>query len=194
VTRDTLKRHVNTHGAAAIAAWTDQDPRDHRRACEACARGKQRCDGGGAGSAPCGKCISKGRQCVYPTSSVRGHNVYGESEITDNHSPADPTHLDEPFHTQVAEPFITQNVPVTMTVDGEGEPMQHDISEQTAAVPAAVDMFSVQLDYGLPWDDFLVSPQFMFPFSLPHPLGSEAPRTTALKCRKKMHTMATTWV
>jgi hypothetical protein len=120
--------------------------------------------------------------------------VYGESEITDNHSPADPTHLDEPFHTQVAEPFITQNVPVTMTVDGEGEPMQHDISEQTAAVPAAVDMFSVQLDYGLPWDDFLVSPQFMFPFSLPHPLGSEAPRTTALKCRKKMHTMATTWV
>ncbi|KAF4332152.1 hypothetical protein FBEOM_14057 [Fusarium beomiforme] len=65
--RDTLKRHVSTHGTAALAAWTQDNARfsrdQQRRACEACARAKQRCDG--RRPAPCTKCTSRGRRCVY---------------------------------------------------------------------------------------------------------------------------------
>jgi hypothetical protein len=53
--------------------------------------------------------------------------------------------------------------------------MQYDPSEVTAAVPTANDMFSVQLDYGFLWDDPLVSPSFMFPFSPPYSLGTRGP-------------------
>ena len=172
MTRDTLKRHVSTHGAAAIAAWTDQEPRDHRRACEACAKAKQRCDGGGVSSAPCSKCMNKGRQCVYPASSAHEGNMDGESVMIDTQPPGDLTQDDGPFHTQASEPFITQSGPMTMHADGGENSMQHDSSEQTAAVPPAADVFSTQLDYGLPWDDFLVSPQFLFPFSPPQSLGT----------------------
>ncbi|TVY63357.1 Zinc finger protein 444 [Fusarium oxysporum f. sp. cubense] len=65
--RDTLKRHIGTHGTAALADWTRNNPRFSRdqqyRACEACAKAKQRCDG--RRPAPCTKCTNKGRRCVY---------------------------------------------------------------------------------------------------------------------------------
>jgi hypothetical protein len=163
VTRDTLKRHVSTHGAAAMAAWTDQEPRDHRRACKTCARRKQRCDGDGVGSAPCSKCVSKG-----PDSSARGHNADGESETVANDAPDDPAQVDESFHTQISGAFVTQDLPVINADDCEGDSMQYDPSNVTAAVPTANDVFSVQLDYDFLWDDPLVSPQFMFPFSPPY--------------------------
>lgn len=155
-----------------MAAWANQEPRDHRRACEACARAKQRCDGDGAGSAPCSKCVSKGRQCVYPDSSARGHNVDGESEMVDNHAPDDSAQVDESLHTQAPEPFTTQDPSTMIAVDGVGDSMQYEPSEATAAVPTADDIFSVQLDYGFLWDDPLVSPQLMFPFSPPYSLGA----------------------
>lgn len=160
-----------------MAAWADQEPRDHRRACEACARGKQRCDGDGAGSAPCSKCASKSRQCVYPQSSARGHNVDDESEMIDNHAPDDSAQVDESLHTHVPEPFTTLNLPETSTNDGGEESMQYDLFDVTAAIPTANDMFPVQLDYGFLWDDPLVSPQFMFPFSPPHSLAARGSET-----------------
>nr|RBQ90722.1 hypothetical protein FVER53263_21094 [Fusarium verticillioides] len=65
--RDTLKRHIGTHGTAALAEWMRSNPRISRdqqyRACEACAKAKQRCHG--RKPAPCAKCTSKGRRCVY---------------------------------------------------------------------------------------------------------------------------------
>ncbi|SCV32175.1 uncharacterized protein FFFS_03163 [Fusarium fujikuroi] len=65
--RDTLKRHVGTHGTAALADWMRNNSRfsrdQHYRACEACAKAKQRCDG--RRPDPCDKCINKGRRCVY---------------------------------------------------------------------------------------------------------------------------------
>ncbi|KAF5697006.1 hypothetical protein FGLOB1_13106 [Fusarium globosum] len=65
--RDTLKRHVGTHGTAALTDWMRNNPRfsrdQHYRACEACAKAKQRCDG--RRPEPCDKCINKGRRCVY---------------------------------------------------------------------------------------------------------------------------------
>ena len=185
MTRDTLKRHVSTHGAAAMAAWTDQEPRDHRRACEACARGKQRCDGDGAGSAPCSKCISKGRQCVYPDSSTSRHDADGESEMADNHDPDQSAQVDESLSTQVPEPSITQGLPMMNNGDGGGQLMQYDPFEVTAAVPTANDMFSVQLDYGFLWDDTLVSPQFMFPFSPPHSLGARGSENNSFELQQE---------
>ena len=164
-----------------MAAWTDQEPRDHRRACEACARGKQRCDGDGAGSAPCSKCVSKGRQCVYPESSARGHTVDGESEIGDNQAADESAQVDEPLHTQVPAPFITQDLPMIDTGDDGGQPMRYDPSGVTAAVPTANDVFSVQPDYGFLWDDPLVSPQFMFPFSPPPSLGARGPEINSFE-------------
>jgi hypothetical protein len=155
-----------------MAAWTDQEPRDHRRACEACARGKQRCDGDGADSAPCSKCVSKGRQCVYPDSSTRRPDADGESDIVGNHAPDDSAQLDESLVTHVPETFITQDLPMVNTGNDGGQSMQYDPSEVTAAVPTANDVFSIQLDYGFLWDDPLVSPQFMFPFSPPPSLGA----------------------
>ncbi|RGP81137.1 hypothetical protein FLONG3_674 [Fusarium longipes] len=66
--RDTLKRHVGTHGTAALAAWTQNNARfsrDHYyRACEACAKAKQRCDG--RRPAPCTNCTNRNRHCSYP--------------------------------------------------------------------------------------------------------------------------------
>jgi hypothetical protein len=183
--RDTLKRHVSTHGAAAMAVWTDQEPRDHRRACEACARGKQRCDGDGAGSAPCSKCASKGRQCVYPDSSARGHNADAESETVDNDVPDDSAEVDESLHNQVPDPFNTQDLHAISTGEGGVESMQYDPSDVTAAVPTANDMFSVQLDYGFLWDDPLVSPQFMFPFSPPHSLGARGPENSCFELQQE---------
>lgn len=155
-----------------MATWTDQEPRDHRRACEACARGKQRCDGDGADSAPCSKCVSKGRQCVYPDSSTRRPDADGESDIVGNHAPDGSAQLDESLVTHVPEPFISQGLPMINTGNDGGQSMQYDPSEVTAAVPTANDVFSIQLDYGFLWDDPLVSPQFMFPFSPPHSLGA----------------------
>ncbi|KAI6758161.1 unnamed protein product [Fusarium graminearum] len=65
--RDTLRRHIGTHGTAALEAWEQDNPRFSRhqlyRACQACARAKQRCDG--RSPAPCTKCASKGRRCLY---------------------------------------------------------------------------------------------------------------------------------
>lgn len=66
-----MKRHVRTHGSAVLAEWTqtndDNSSRDQRRACEACAKAKQRCDG--RRPAPCTNCTNKGRRCLYqPTS------------------------------------------------------------------------------------------------------------------------------
>ncbi|KAF3802257.1 hypothetical protein GCG54_00012505 [Colletotrichum gloeosporioides] len=69
--RDTLKRHVRTHGTAVLAEWTqnndDNSSRDQRRACEACAKAKQRCDG--RRPAPCTNCTNKGRRCLYQLTS-----------------------------------------------------------------------------------------------------------------------------
>lgn len=183
--RDTLKRHVSTHGTAAMAAWADQGPRDHRRACEACARGKQRCDGDGAGSAPCSKCVSRGRQCIYPDSSTRIHNADDESEMVDNHAPDDSAQVDEHFHAQVSEPFIAQDLPVIGTRDEGADSIQFDPSEVTAAVPTANDMFSVQLDYGFLWEDPLASPQFMFPFSPPYSLGTRGPENNCFELQQE---------
>ena len=182
--RDTLKRHVSTHGAAAMAAWTDQEPRDHRRACEACARGKQRCDGDGAGSAPCSKCVSKGRQCIYPDSSTRGHNADGESEMVDDHAPDASAQVDESFHTQAPEAFMTQDLPVISSGDGQDGSMQYD-PVVTAAIPTVNELFSVQPDYDFLWDDPLVSPQFMFPFSPPRSIGAGDPENNHLDLQQE---------
>lgn len=57
---DTLKRHVSTHGEAARSEYAHTYRRT--RACQACARAKQRCDG----QAPCQSCHDKGRECAYP--------------------------------------------------------------------------------------------------------------------------------
>lgn len=168
-----------------MAAWADQEPRDYRRACEACARGKQRCDGDGARSAPCSKCASKGRQCIYPDSSTRGHDVDGESDLVDNHAPDDSAQIDESVQPQALEPFITQDLPVIDTGNDGEQSMQYDPSEVTATIPTANDLFSVQLDYGFLWDDPLVSPQFMFPFSPPRSIGAAGPENNHLELQQE---------
>ena len=167
-----------------MAAWTDQEPRDHRRACEACARGKQRCDGDGTGSAPCSKCVSRGRQCVYPDSSTRGNNADGDSEMVENHAPDYSAQVDESRHNQVPESIITQDMPLINTDYGAGQSIQCDPSDVTAAVPTVNDVFSVQLDYDFLWDDPLVSPQFMFPFSPPHSLGARGPENNCFELQQ----------
>jgi hypothetical protein len=169
--RDTLKRHVGTHGVAAIAALADQEPRDHRRACEACARAKQRCDGNASGSVPCSKCASKERQCVYPASSVPEHDADGGSEMPGLHSPGHPAQEDEIFNAQSTEAFATPTASVAATGNGQGQLIQRNPPEQTLADATDAELFPTQLDYGLPWDDFLVSSQFLFP------LGGGDPET-----------------
>ncbi|KAK2023937.1 hypothetical protein LX32DRAFT_627120 [Colletotrichum zoysiae] len=86
--RDTLKRHVGTHGTAALAAWTQNQhhfSRDQRRACEACARAKQRCDG--LRPAPCTNCTKKGRRCLYqPSSEDNGTIIVAQPAADDNAS------------------------------------------------------------------------------------------------------------
>jgi len=124
---------------------------------------------------PCSKCADKNRHCVYPASSVPEHDANGESEMTYSHSPCHLTQEDEPFNAQATESLATPNVPMANVGDGEGESVQRDPPQQTVAIPTNVDVFSTQLDYGLPWDDFLALPQFLFPVSLPHSLDAGYP-------------------
>ncbi|KAK7441067.1 hypothetical protein Landi51_10270 [Colletotrichum acutatum] len=83
--RDTLKRHVRTHGTAVLAEWTqnndDHLSRDQRRACEACAKAKQRCDG--CRPAPCTNCTNKGRRCSYQRSSGDDETILVAQPVAD---------------------------------------------------------------------------------------------------------------
>ncbi|EYB27025.1 hypothetical protein FG05_04725 [Fusarium graminearum] len=82
--RDTLRRHIGTHGTAALEAWEQDNPRFSRhqlyRACQACARAKQRCDG--RSPAPCTKCASKGRRCLYQPNPGNGETLVHTQPVT----------------------------------------------------------------------------------------------------------------
>ncbi|RAH53310.1 hypothetical protein BO85DRAFT_504517 [Aspergillus piperis CBS 112811] len=83
--RDTLARHITTHGARAEGLFVRARSAS---ACLPCARAKLKCNGGD----PCGRCQSKGRNCVYrsfgqirspssaipdETTPIRDHSITG---------------------------------------------------------------------------------------------------------------------
>ncbi|OJZ85544.1 hypothetical protein ASPFODRAFT_46576 [Aspergillus luchuensis CBS 106.47] len=83
--RDTLARHITTHGARAEGLFVRARSAS---ACLPCSRAKLKCNGGD----PCGRCQSKGRNCVYrsfgqirspspaipdETTPIRDHSVTG---------------------------------------------------------------------------------------------------------------------
>jgi hypothetical protein len=105
--------------------------------------------------------------------------------MVDNHAPGHSEQADESLHTQVPEPSITQDLPVIDTGNAGGESMQCDPTDMTAAVSTANDVFSIQLDYDFLWDDHLLSPQFMFPFSPPHSLSARGPENSCFELQQE---------
>jgi hypothetical protein len=95
--------------------------------------------------------------------------------MTDRLSHVDPTQEDESFNTQATEAFATSTVSIATIGGRQEESMQHDPAEQTTAIATDPDVFSTQLDFGLPWDDFLASSQFLFPVSLSYFPGGGDP-------------------
>jgi hypothetical protein len=67
VPRDTLKRHLATHGSAAAAEYEALSR--GIRACVACAKAKQRC----SGVHPCERCVVKGYECVLREPEATPH-------------------------------------------------------------------------------------------------------------------------
>jgi hypothetical protein len=116
---------------------------------------------------PCSKCVDRGRRCVYPAPSANVLNVSGERELTDSYSPSalSQSHIEEPVHTRLLHPFTAASEPVTVAYNGARGLVQHVSSEQATTFHAAADIIPTNFDYELPWNDFLVSPQFLFPFS-----------------------------
>ena len=91
------------------------------------------------------------------------------------HSPGDLAQEDEPFNAQATEAFATLTASGAATGDGQGELIQCNPPEQSAAVATDPDVFPTQFDFGPPWDDFLASSQFLFPISLSHSPGGGDP-------------------
>ncbi|OAL42842.1 hypothetical protein IQ07DRAFT_686151 [Pyrenochaeta sp. DS3sAY3a] len=119
---DTLKRHVTTHGPAALADWVNKNPNHNRRACQACAKGKQRCDGNG--TTACGNCVSRSRRCVYrPSTSESGNDlVSGEATVSELCDlSAAPGHPQSPGSISPIQEESMAAVPEDIVV----EPMQH---------------------------------------------------------------------
>lgn len=65
--RDSLKRHMATHGDQTVQSFAASSPGLKRtaRACLGCVRAKQRCVGG----TPCERCRYKKTHCIFPTSA-----------------------------------------------------------------------------------------------------------------------------
>jgi hypothetical protein len=95
--------------------------------------------------------------------------------MTDRLSHGDHTREDEPFNAQATETFPTPIVSMATIGDRQEELMQRDPAEQTTGIATDADVFSTQFDFGLPWDDFLASSQFLFPISLSHSSGGGDP-------------------
>ncbi|QMW27798.1 hypothetical protein G4B84_003087 [Aspergillus flavus NRRL3357] len=75
--RDTLQRHTSTHSDQqnqALLASRAKRPRSNR-ACQSCAREKQRC----SGNPPCTRCINKNRTCVFDQHSRGGNDARNRS-------------------------------------------------------------------------------------------------------------------
>ncbi|KAE8319904.1 hypothetical protein BDV41DRAFT_560004 [Aspergillus transmontanensis] len=75
--RDTLQRHISTHSDQqnqALLTSRAKRPRSNR-ACQSCAREKQRC----SGHPPCTRCINKNRTCVFDHHSRGGDDARNRS-------------------------------------------------------------------------------------------------------------------
>lgn len=164
VQRDTLKRHVRTHGTAALALWT-QDNEDlvakaQRRACEACAKGKQRCDG--HVPAPCSSCTNKGRHCVYRKSFVDDWDASNGPHASANSA--------SPYHHGQNENFpcdAMDNATVNTIGTSDAITAQPYTCEDTAPVQPIVSHSLCASGPDLSWDDFPGpgSAQVLFSFS-----------------------------
>lgn len=169
-----MKRHVRTHGTAALAEWTrntdEESLQDHRRACEACAKAKQRCDGRGA--APCTSCITKSRPCVYQQTPVDDRwRVPGAQDPGGDDLPGDvsPNHVDE---TQLVtlQPSVSIDIPTIPAIFPEGVSPQPNPSDQTIPLQPVANPSPIFLEPHLSWDDFLGPAYFLLPFSsMPSP-------------------------
>ncbi|KAF2650005.1 hypothetical protein K491DRAFT_156432 [Lophiostoma macrostomum CBS 122681] len=142
---DTLKRHVTTHGPAALADWVHNNPHHHRRACEACAKGKQRCNGNG--STACSNCAGRSRQCVYPTSTSES----GNDLISDEAPASDHCELPDapgPLQSPVSQPSVQEEAMTTAPEDTVIEPMQHAAVgfPQSSQPDADGSLLSLQLE------------------------------------------------
>lgn len=133
-----MKRHVGTHGTAALADWMRNNSRfsrdQHYRACEACAKAKQRCDG--RRPDPCDKCINKGRRCVYQP------------------NPSD----EEPETIVVAQPTADDGVSAANSSPSQ----QLQPLTPLSCVPNPVQPW---VEPDVSWDSLLTSAQFLLPFS-----------------------------
>ncbi|KAE8362187.1 hypothetical protein BDV27DRAFT_147175 [Aspergillus caelatus] len=132
--RDTLARHVTTHGTGADGLLVRTRGAN---ACLPCSRAKLKCSGG----APCHRCQSKGRNCVYRGSdkppetalvSPNGANNFAPRSIIGNDTTA-LGHL----------PPNPQYNPVYMP---SGRDDMTSIPASDSAVPMSPD-----IDLGFPW-------------------------------------------
>ncbi|KAI9041369.1 Zn(II)2Cys6 transcription factor [Aspergillus affinis] len=91
-TRDSLKRHVITHGPSAVrsyAATASQEAKRVSRACVKCTKSKQRCNG----QQPCDRCRKKRSICEYSMPSS-GRSVRGEETQSLSHQSPPPAEID----------------------------------------------------------------------------------------------------
>lgn len=171
---DTLKRHVSTHGSAALAEWTQKNVNTCRYACQACAKGKQRCDGDGI--ADCSNCAHKGRPCVYRTASrpVQA-STYSATLVRDN-GPVEPRDVSA-NRSRVPTPVSVLCIPPDSTAISSGDRSGNSIQDvsqvptSTTGLHGDADLASLQHEPF--WDFELPTPRIAFPLSPLPWLGPE---------------------
>ncbi|GKZ85785.1 hypothetical protein AnigIFM56816_011756 [Aspergillus niger] len=164
--RDTLARHITTHGARAEGLFIRARSAS---ACLPCSRAKLKCNGGD----PCGRCQSKGRNCVYrsfgqirssspaipdETTPIRDHSITGSDTAELGNAP----------------PNLRLN-PVSMSSGQEDMIDVLAVGNRTPRIPDTDFSFPWMLDYtnifqdDPPGDQF--DPATQFPYS---PLASNS--------------------
>ncbi|KAI5363912.1 hypothetical protein Slin15195_G095670 [Septoria linicola] len=167
VARDTLKRHMTTHGPAALADWTKQNEHSHRHACVACAKGKQKCNGDG--SSDCSNCTSRGRACVYRDSLSAATQQAGAECAGQAGGPGPgPNAL-----TLSPNTSLERDAVATSNVSGPIERTAVAISEQRTITTPPDDTGMLTTQHESSWNEMLLMPQLLFPFSQMPLLGTD---------------------